>query len=78
MIDDPETPALTDIDALMDKDPLSLTSTDIDDIIKYHRIQRQRRASGAKPIKDTAGPKVDLTSIMASILPAKAEVKRRI
>lgn len=67
-----------DIDVLMSKDPLSLTTTDIDDIIKYHRLQRQRRASGEKPIKDTAGPKVDLTTIMSAILPAKAEVKRRV
>ena len=70
-----------DLDELMDRDPLSLSSQDISTIITYHRKQRARRAAGEKPSRDTAGPKVDLAKIMGSLIKSKADVpviKRRV
>ena len=62
-----------DLDELMDRDPLNLSAQDIDDIVAYHRRQRARRASGEKPEKNTAGPKIDLSSIIKSLKPAEAK-----
>lgn len=62
-----------DLDELMDRDPLDLSAQDIDDLIRYHRKQRARRASGEKPLKNTAGPKIDLTQIIKSLKPAAAK-----
>lgn len=69
-----------DLDELMDRDPLSLSSQDIDVIIAYHRKQRARRASGVKPSRDTAGPKIDLSKIMSGLKPKSTLpiIKRRI
>lgn len=70
----------SDLDELMDRDPLNLSAQDIDDIIAYHRKQRARRAAGEKPLKNTAGPKVDLTKIVKGLSPKPATpvVTRRI
>lgn len=51
---------MNDLDELMSRDPLSLSAQDIDNIIKYHRNQRARRAAGEKPTK----PKIDLSAIL--------------
>jgi hypothetical protein len=56
-----------DLDELMSRDPLDLSSTDIDQIIDYHRRQRARRASGEKPQKP-AGPSVDISHITKKLI----------
>jgi len=72
-------PEVNTIDALMDLDPLSLTSENIESIIAYHRKARANAASGTKAKKDT-GPKVDISSVMAGLTGAtevKPIVRRR-
>ena len=59
------------VDELMELDPLSLTATDIDSIIAYHRKARANASSGGKRAKPT-GPKLDLTEIMSELAPAPA------
>lgn len=62
----------TEIDLLMDLDPLEMSSKDIDAIIAYHRNNRAKEnASGRmeKP-KAAAGPKLDLMSLLT---PKKAD-----
>lgn len=51
---------MNDLDELMSRPVLDLTSQDIDDIILYHRRQRARKIAGEKPKK----PVVDLTSLI--------------
>jgi hypothetical protein len=64
-----------DLDELMSRDPLSLSSQDIDAIIAYHRNQRARRASGEKPIK-TASAGIDISAITNKLVKeAKPVVK---
>ncbi len=66
---------MTDLDELMDKDPLSLTKSDIDDIIAYHR--RLRAEPGQRPKRETApGPKIDLAAIGLA-KPAPPPIVRR-
>lgn len=71
-----------DLDELMDRDPLSLANTPggIEKVIDYHRRQRARRASGEKPSRDTAGPKIDLSKIISGLKPKPAGpiIKRRV
>ena len=55
---------MSDLDLLMDLDPLSLSDADIDAIIAYHRNIRAKKAAGEKPTK----PKVDVSSAVSSIL----------
>lgn len=75
MIDSPN-----DLDELMSRDPIELSKQDIDTIIAYHRKQRARRASGEKPSKDTAGPRIDLSKIVAGLKPKPVGpiIKRRL
>lgn len=61
----------SDLDALMDRDPLSLSSQDIDTIIAYQRKQRARRAAGEKVVKDT-GPRKSLSEILGKTMPVAA------
>lgn len=52
-----------EIDTLMSKDPLEMTSNDLDAIIAYYR-NRRAAASGPKPKKDTGpGLKIDLQAL---------------
>lgn len=53
----------SDLDELMDRDPLDLSDSDLDKIIDFHRKQRSRRASGEKPAKPSA-PTVDISHII--------------
>ena len=55
---------MSDVDLLMDLDPLSLSDADIDAIVAYHRNIRAKKAAGEKPAK----PKVDVSSAVSSIL----------
>ena len=63
------------IDALMDLDPLSLTSENIDNIIAHHRKARASAAGGKKSRRED-GPKIDISEVMAGLTgePAKAAV----
>ena len=69
---------MSDLDLLMDLDPLSLSDVDIDAIVAYHRNIRAKKAAGEKPTK----PKVDVSSAVSSILnkikPAETKPVRRI
>ena len=70
---------MSEIDELMDKDPLQLTDQDLTQIIAYQRKMRQAWESGVKPKKEE-GPKVDLSSVMKKLIPAKPpeqQIKRR-
>lgn len=58
---------MSDLNDLMDKDPLELSSQDIDAIIAYHRNHRANLAAGIKTKKDT-GPKVSLGSVLDHLL----------
>jgi hypothetical protein len=58
-------PPPSELDELMSRDPLKLSSQDIDAIIQYQRAQRARRESGKgkKPaLSDGAG--IDLAAMM--------------
>lgn len=76
---------MSDLDDLMNLDPLHMTSDDIAGIVNHHRKQRVLIAQGVKPKKDT-GPKTDISAIMNRLsvklsgdLPMPAPtVKRRI
>lgn len=59
------------IDELMSRDPLSLTTDNIDSIIAYHRKARANAASGKRPAKGSSGPKVDISAAMANLGGAK-------
>lgn len=69
---------MSDLDLLMDLDPLSLSDADIDAIVAYHRNIRAKKAAGEKPTK----PKVDVSATVSSILnkikPAETKPVRRI
>ena len=60
------------VDMLMDLDPLSLTSENIDSIIAYHRKARAA-STGGRAKKDT-GPKVDISEVMKALGGAPAPV----
>lgn len=60
---------MNDLDELMSRDPLDLSSADIDRIIDYHRKQRARRAAGEKPTKPV-GPTVDISHITNKLIRA--------
>lgn len=72
----------TNLDTLMDEDPLNLTAENLDQIVAIHRDQRAKRESGVKPSKES-GPKLKLSQdILGSLLKDKPKaevvVKRRI
>lgn len=54
------------------KPAIDLTSEDIDDIIKYHRYSRARKAKGEKPTKSQS---VDISQVMMKLTKPKTEVK---
>lgn len=71
------------VDALMDLDPLSLTSDNIDSIIAYHRKNRANAAAGIKP-KREQGPKIDISALLQGMTgggeasaPKATNVRRR-
>ena len=66
---------MVDLDELMSRDPLDLSSQDIDQIIQYHRNQRSRRASGEKFTKPKAVG-IDISAITNKLVSeAKPVVK---
>lgn len=56
---------MNEIDELMSKDPLSMTTNDIAAIVQYHRNNRANSTDGKKPVKPQ-GPKVDLSELMGT------------
>jgi hypothetical protein len=62
------------LDWLMSMDPLELSAQNIDQVIQYHRRNRQLVDAGVKP-KKNEGPKVDLEKI--GLAAPKQVVKRR-
>ena len=57
---------MTDLDELMSRDPLELSSQDIDEIIAYQRKMRAQREGGVKVKKgasDTPKIKLDLAAL---------------
>lgn len=70
---------MSDLDALMSADPLSLSAQDIDQIILYQRRHRANVEGGKKAVKE-AGPKASLQGILDGLVKAKPvePMKRRI
>ena len=58
---------MSDLDELMSRDPLSLSSADIDSIITFHRAARAKRVAGEKPAR-TAKQGLDLTKITQKLV----------
>ena len=70
---------MNDLDELMRriedinaKPAIEVTATDIDDLIKYHRHSRARKAKGEKPTKPQS---VDISQVMMKLTKPKTEVK---
>ncbi len=67
---------MSDINELADRDPLSLSARDIDDIIAYQRKARANYEAGGKAKPEKSTVKIDLVALG---LVAKPEpMKRRI
>ncbi|MDE2104195.1 MAG: hypothetical protein KGL39_43565 [Patescibacteria group bacterium] len=70
---------MSDLDALMDCDPLQLTSdpAKLDALIAHYRERRAAPKGRAK--KDTSGPQVDLSGILDGLIgkPAAPAIRRR-
>lgn len=56
----------SDLDALMDIDPLNLSAVDLDALIAHYR--ERRAAPKGKARKDTGGPTVDLSGILDGLI----------
>lgn len=66
----------SELDDLMDQDPLSLSTQDLDKIIAYQRKARANFEAGIKPKKGGAEPKkIDLVGL--GLVPKPAGVDRR-
>jgi hypothetical protein len=61
---------MTDLDELMNRDPLELSAQDIDAIVAYQRKARAAFESGVKPKKEAKTASLD--SVMETLAP-KAE-----
>lgn len=69
----------SDLDELMSRDPMDLSSADIDKIIEFHRKARTRRASGEKPAKPAAAAGLDISAITNKLIGTAApKITRRI
>ena len=73
---------MSELDILMDTDPLDLTADGLDKIVAYHRDARAKRESGVKATRES-GPKMKLSEdILSGLLKDKPKVetviKRRI
>lgn len=60
-----------EIDELMDRDPLQLSSRDLDAIIAYHRNARASAEAKSKAKPTGPGPKIDVLELMGKKEPAK-------
>lgn len=68
----------SELDTLMDLDPLSLTADNLDKIIAYHREARAKRESGVKPSRES-GPKLKISAdLLGGLLKDKPKVETTI
>lgn len=74
--DNQPTPA-SELDSLMDKDPLLLSTQDIDSIIAYQRQARANFEAGVKT-KKAEGPKKKLDLLAMGLIKPAEPIKRRI
>lgn len=80
MSDESEAP--TDLNVLMNIDPLDLTRQERDEIIAYQRKTRAQREAGVKvkKVKDTSAPTIDIKALLGTIpraTPAAGSTIRR-
>ena len=69
------------LDEIMDRDPLSLSSADLDTIIAYQRKYRANLEAGGPKLKRgqvKPGAKIDLASLGLKPKPVVTAIKRRI
>jgi hypothetical protein len=66
---------MSDLDTLMNDDPLSLSDQDLKSLVRYYRQQRGEHDEGKRITKEQ-GPKVDLVKI--GMKKAPETIKRRI
>ena len=70
------TDAPTDLNNLMDRDPLSLTAADVTAIVAYHRKNRE---GGPRPKKESGpSPKIDLGALKLTTVTPLNPIKRRV
>ncbi len=67
----------TELDLLMDADPLSLSDRQIDQIVHYMRLGRARSEAGIKP-KRTEGEGVKIDLVALGLKKATPPVLRRV
>lgn len=69
-----------ELDELMDKDPLSLTTDDLAGIVAYHRRQRLVISKGEKLTSsgEAAKPAIDLAALGLIKPLTEANLKRRV
>lgn len=71
---------MSDLDELMTRNPLELSSDDIAKIVEHHRNQRARRAAGEKPVKSNSSH-IDISSITQKLVSEarpKLNIERKI
>lgn len=70
---------MSDINHILDKDPLDLSAQDINDTIAYYRNMRARVTAGKKVVKEK-GPtvKLDITALGLAHKVERPTVKRRV
>lgn len=71
-------PPPSELDELMQRDPLELSAQDIDKIIAFQRQSRARREAGGKTKKDTgaaATTSIDLSALVKGIVAASTAPK---
>lgn len=68
----------TELDRIMDEDPLNLTPRDYDELIAYYRQQRLSVVAGGPKPKKESGPKKSLAELGLVKAPPPVEpIKRR-
>lgn len=70
---------MSDLNELMDRDPLEYTKQDLDSIIAYHRRHHAQVAAGKKATKED-GPKlkIDLEALGFKKAPVVPTIRRRV
>lgn len=71
---------MSDLNDLMERDPLSLSDQDIVEIIARQRQHRAQVEGGGRRARKAEGPKVDVSSILDTLIkkPQGAGIKRRV
>ena len=66
---------MTEIDELMDLDPLKLTKESLETIVQWHRNNRAREDPSTGRMKKAAKPNVNLTALIQGITKRDGEAK---